>query len=945
MLKYNSGGKGMKKIGYFFLMIVVLTSFIFAGTSGKITGTITDEKTNEPLSGANVYLEGTTMGGITDANGYYVMLNIPVGMYNLKVTYIGYTPVTVQEVKVSIDLTTKIDLKLLPKVLQSKDEIIVIAERPLLKKDEFTSRHNVTAEEMEAQPVDDFTQIAQNQAGVVGSHFRGGRAGEVLVVIDGIPVRDPAGEYSGGLGGFTGNVPDGSIQEMEVILGGFGAEYGNVQSGIINLAMKEGGQKFSGKFKMISTNFSEGINDALMGKPDSGWYDLHYQHYLKNIYQLNLSGPIPLIPATFSFSTELTDKDQGYFINEQSENRSFQGKITYKISPKIKFAIGGLYSYSEWDQFYFPASKYGPGKKYQYDHYEYMDDTTWVKYFYVNDPFDTSKYTQGSFIDSSGEYYTFINDSTTDTTKYSNIQEYYVGGMQDYLWNREQESRNLYAIWTHSLSSKTFYEIRYQNAYSNYHYATPDVEDRDGDGDREEDLVWDINKDGPHPIYREREDNYWWLRGDDPGYRDQTSLSHTFKGDLTSQVSENHLIKTGFELGIHKTDVENISWTLNLSSVRKDIWEQSVIDFGVYAQDKMEFKGLIALIGLRYDYFNPNGFNDPIYFPADYEYPYSSVDSTGLAILTNPQEATVKAQISPRIAISHPLTDKVVLYFTYGHFFQRPDNYYLFRNNGFQSLTKVGNYIGNPDLEPEKTVSYTVGIEHLFTKNIKGSVTGYYKDVTNLMNWYKYIGRSIQNTELNVYTNADYGNIKGLELSLKKRLEKFIGASVNYTYSVAKGRSSGPTGGSGTFTSAKTMNILSYDQTHTVNANVTLMVPKEYNVLIRNWRANFQIEYGSGLPYTSYGAETVNDQRLPYTFNTDMRLNRRFEISKFKVNAFFDIFNLFDRQNVDWIGSSQYYGKEGDASIVRQELSGEYVRNPQTYSSERQFRFGISTEF
>jgi len=76
-----------------------------------------------------------------------------------------------------------------------------------------------------------------------------------------------------------------------------------------------------------------------------------------------------------------------------------------------------------------------------------------------------------------------------------------------------------------------------------------------------------------------------------------------------------------------------------------------------------------------------------------------------------------------------------------------------------------------------------------------------------------------------------------------------------------------------------------------------------------------------------------------------MRLNRRFEISKFKVNAFFDIFNLFDRQNVDWIGSSQYYGKEGDASIVRQELSGEYVRNPQTYSSERQFRFGISTEF
>ncbi len=932
----------MRKIGYFFLMIVVLSSFLFAGTAGKITGTITDEKTDIPLSGANIYLEGTSIGGITDESGYYVMLNVPVGIYNIKISYIGYTPVTVQEAKVSIDLTTRVDMKLSSKVLQSKDEIVVIAKRPLLKKDEFTSRHNVTAEEMEVQPVDDFTQVAKNQAGVVGSHFRGGRSGEVLVVIDGIPVRDPAGAYSGDMGGFTGSVPDGSIQEMEVTLGGFGAEYGNVQSGIINLAMKEGSKKFSGKLKMISTNFGEGINDALMGKPDSGWYDLHYQHYLKNIYQLNLSGPIPFLPATFAFSTELTDKKQGYFINQSSDNKSFQGKVTFKVSDNMKFAIGGLYSYSEWDQFYFPASKYGPGEEYNSDYYEYLDDTTLVKYFYVDNP---SEYTQGSFIDSSGELYSFPNDSTIDTSKYSNVQKYYVGGMQDYLWDREQESRNIYAIWTHSLSPKTFYEIRYQNAYSHYHYATRDINDRDGDGDVDEYLMWDITKDGPHPESRERQDNYWWLKGDDPGYRDQSSLSHTFKGDLTSQFSENHLMKTGFELGIHNTDVENVSWTQNLTSIRKDIWEQSVIDFGVYAQDKMEFEGLVALIGFRYDYFNPNGFDDPIYYPSNYEEPYSSVDSIGSGILTDPKEAKAKGQISPRIAISHPLTDRDVLFFSYGHFFQRPDNYYLFRNNGFQSLTKAGNYIGNPDLEPEKTVSYTVGIEHLFTDNIKGSVTGYYKDVTNLMNWKKYVARSIQDKELNVYTNADYGNIKGLEVSLKKRLEKFIGASVNYTFSVAKGRSSGASGGSGAFTSTKTMNILDYDQTHTINANVTLMVPKGYNVVLRNWRANFQIEYGSGLPYSSFGTENINDKRLPYTTNTDMRLNRRFDISNFKVNVFFDVFNVFNKQNIDWIGSTQYYEKEDEASIVHKEKTGEYIYNPQTYSDERQFRFGISTEF
>lgn len=939
----------MKRIGYIFLLIMILVSFIFAGTSGKITGTIIDQKSGKPLSGANVYLEGTSIGGITDVNGYYVMLNVPVGEYDLKVTYIGYNSVTVKEVKASIDLTTKIDVVLSVKVLESED-VIVIAERPLLKKDEFTSRHNVTAEEMEIQPVDDFTQIAKNQAGVVGSHFRGGRSGEVLVVIDGIPMRDPAGEYSGDLGGFTGSVPDGSIQEMEVTLGGFGAEYGNVQSGVINLAMKEGQQKLSGKLKMISTNFGDGINDAIMGKPDSGWYDLHYQHYLKNIYSLNLSGSIPFLPANFSFSTEFTDKDQGYFINQQSENKSFQGKITFKVSDKIKFAVGGLYSSSEWDQFYFPASKYGPGEEYQYDYYDNRDgltagDTMLVRYFYVDDPWDTTKYTQGGIIDSIGDFYTYPTDSTTDTSQFHKVQTYYVGGMQDYLWDRKKESRNLYAIWTHSLSSKTFYELRYNNSYSHYHYATPDVEDRDHDGDRTEDLlIWGDTGDGPHPEYRDRENNYWWIDGDDPGYRDQVSITHTIKGDLTSQVNKNHLVKTGIELELHETDVENISWGSN--RLRKDIWKKSVTDLGIYAQDKMEFKGLIALIGLRYDYFNPNGFDDPAYYPADYEYPYSSIDSLGLPIFTNPQKATSKAQLSPRIAISHPLTDRDVLYFTYGHFFQRPDNYYLFRNAGFQSLTKVGNYIGNPDLEPEKTVNYTVGIEHLFTENIKFSVTGYYKDVTNLMNYQKYIGKSIQNTEMNIYTNADYGNIKGLELSLKKRLKKYWGASINYTYSVAKGRSSGPWGGSGTFTSAKIMNILSYDQTHTANANITLMMPKEYSSLVRNWRANFQIKYGSGLPYTSPESRVINNKRMPYTFNTDLRINRRFELSKIKLNAFLDVFNLFNRQNIDWIGSAQYYELENDASIIRLDaFEGTYVRNPQTYSRERQFRFGISAEF
>ena len=107
-----------------------------------------------------------------------------------------------------------------------------------------------------------------------------------------------------------------------------------------------------------------------------------------------------------------------------------------------------------------------------------------------------------------------------------------------------------YLIWNHTLDSKSYYEVRLNNFYSNYHYATPDVEDRDGDGDRDEDLEWNVDVPGPHPIYREREENYWWVLGDDPGYRDQNSWTHSLKADYVNQFNANNLLKAGI-LGIN----------------------------------------------------------------------------------------------------------------------------------------------------------------------------------------------------------------------------------------------------------------------------------------------------------------------------------------------------------------------------------------------------------
>ncbi|MDD5764638.1 MAG: TonB-dependent receptor [Candidatus Marinimicrobia bacterium] len=935
---------------YLLLVSLTLTMAmgVFAGTSGKITGIVKDAASGKPLPGVNIVLEGTTMGVASDNEGFYTILNVPVGTYDLKAMMIGYTPVITKNVVVSIDLTTKQDFSMQSTVLEAGESVIVTAERPLMRKDEFTSRHTVTAEEMTGQPIDNFQQIAQNQAGTVGSHFRGGRVGEVLVVIDGLPVKDPAGEYSGNMGGFTADVPEAAIQEMEVTLGGFSAEYGNVQSGVLNLALKEGSQKLSGKARFMSTNFGSGLNDLLMGERGD-WLGVTYLHKLENNYQFSLNGPLFTKKANFSASAEITDRNQGNFINEQYNNQSYQGKVTIKPTSKTKLSIGGLYSKKDWDEFYLPASKYGPGEDYQANEYWCEQSTgsdTALHYIYVNDPQKYWSQNGQSTIDT-------LVLQEGDTTHFT--KTYYVGSMQDYLWNYHQNSRNLYLVWTQSLSSRTYYELRWQSYYSNYHYATQDVDDRDGDNNTEEDLVWDDTKDGPHPIYRDQENNYWWIVGDDPGYRDQKSWTNTIKGDFVSQATYNHLIKAGFEFDYSRMSVENISWTLGYGTFREDIWDKNTIDFGLYAQDKIEFQGIIALIGLRFDYFDPNGGGDGVNYPADYNNPYSELDTSGLPILINPKKPSAKSQFSPRIAISHPITERDVIHFSYGHYFQRPDAYYLYRNMYFQALTKVGNYVGNPNIDPEKTVAYEIGVEHLFSDDIKGSITGYYKDVTNLMNWYKYIGENLQGIEINVYGNADYGNMKGLEFALTKRIGKFWGGSLNYTFSVAKGRSSTSSSGAGAFSDSRRLNYLSFDQTHTLNANLTLCTPKDeifglrfYNYKpFTNWHANFQFKYGSGLPYSSYGTGKVNDKRLPATFNTDLRLSKQVAVAGADVNVFLDVFNLFNRLNVDWIGSSMYYGQTGDPTIVLDEtlVGGGLVYNPQAYSDRRQYRFGVEVQF
>jgi hypothetical protein len=234
----------MKRILLILLSLFLVTNItLLSGTKGKVAGRLTDAISGEPLPFVNVMIMGTNLGAASDIDGYYSILNITPGVYTVKASAIGYNSVSIQEVKVSIDLTTTIDFQLTETSVELEGEIVVVATRELIRKD-LTSSTSIVGDDVISQlPVTDIGDVLQLQAGVVISggniHIRGGRSNQVAYQIDGVPVTDV---YDGST---LVNVNQNAVQELQVISGAFNAEYGQAQSGVVNIVTKDGNNDFN----------------------------------------------------------------------------------------------------------------------------------------------------------------------------------------------------------------------------------------------------------------------------------------------------------------------------------------------------------------------------------------------------------------------------------------------------------------------------------------------------------------------------------------------------------------------------------------------------------------------------------------------------------------------------------------------------------------------------
>ncbi len=906
--------------------VVIWAALVGSGlaqTTGKIAGTVKDAETGEPLPGAQVMVtakwEGDRpvklsriLGAAAGEDGRFFILNVPPGRYTIQVQMIGYQTLVLKKARVHVNRTLEIHARLKPSVIQGK-AVVVTAEEIQLRKDQTSSVRNVSADKISKLPVESIGQVVALQPGVVVGHFRGGRSGEVSYLIDGIDVTESFSHS-----GRTVDVSPEAVQEVEVITGTFNAEYGRAMSGVVNIVTKEGGERFNFTGLINYGNYLTPHKDIFIGLKD---LDIRTKDY-----RFTFSGPL------FGGIT--------FFANLRYQDNLGHLNGIYRFRPDD-------YSDFHGDSTQWISEHHGTGE---------IVPMSWGKDLNV---FSNLTYRLSGRLKLS--LLTTINRG--EGQGYDHFFKYNPYGRA----TAHSHSSMLAFLVNHVLSNRMFYELKlsYTDAYNgNYVYKNP---------------------------YDRRYVSDQYFRSYGPGFATGGQQKHhverflkdaNAKFDLTWQVTQSHNIKTGFQYTNH--NVRNESFVIRNkyygtgldvvmvydstrqkiifpyyepvvmpdSSIYTDMYSVQPWELSAYIQDKMEFDRMVVNLGVRLDYFDPN-----TTYPSQWRNPANQLRfPNNPEKMSRPLRADPKYQISPRLGVSYQLGKTALLHFAYGHFFQMPPLYAMYQNHShFVPPSDFSTVMGNPQVHAQKTVQYEVGLWQKLADNMDLEVTVYYRDIYDLLS--AKVITTYNQIRYGLYSNKDYGNVRGLELRYNLNLRQ-VYVSANYTFQYTRGNADSPTF---TFSRAgarmdpvNRMIPMSWDQRHTLNVSVGYHRPR--------YGATIMLLYNSGTPYTwsplpespltqmnlfpnnDYKPSTVRVDftgtwRLGKVFGADARLKLL-------------VYNLLDRLNEVSVYSST--GRAYTALVRETDIKNhksnfndfwDRIHNPAMFSAPRLVKLGLEVAF
>lgn len=1034
--------KPRKLFAIVLLVLASVTVLVYSGTTGKITGQISDATTGEPLISANVVIRGTTMGAATDFEGNYVILNVPPGVYTLSISSVGYQPVQYSNVQVNIDLTTTIDVKLQPTVINIGEQIIT-AERSLVIKDMTSSLATMTADQIRTLPVQAVQQVLRLNAGIIEDggrlSIRGGRTGEVAYWVDGISATDL---YDGRVGVAVEN---SAVQELQVISGTFNAEYGQAMSGIVNIITKEGGEKYTGQIKLyagdyVSNRAEYNLYKKLVTEEDRSRPLQSGTGYLTKIVssevdkpladfnpiyngEFSLSGPLPLIGSSITFfANGRYFYDEGYYYGRNwfrptgvrgdssrvalnpNENMTLLGKLTFQATGTMKLGYNVYWNSNKRERNYFRTNSVD----YQFN----VTGSANFNQFNVHD----YKYNPYGIPQFRGEGLTHtvtLNHVLSPSTFYELRASRYTSKSKQFVFeNPTQKVRYLVRVEPNpSANPPVAEEIFDPTTTAGKQRLQEIISDTRG-------ITWSyiVDPNGPDGYTDPQTTSAqatasFVTNGMDRTRTERSSAYWVGKFDMTSQINKTHQLKFGSEVRLHELELHSYQLEARrennvivrpyepaipeVGSIYRHDYYREPREASLYIQDKIEFNDIILNVGLRYDYFDANANiptdpTDPNIYgrgpdagPFKEINKYKDLNGNGIIddserVITNeytPSErrkfmqkkVDPKTALSPRLGISFPITDRGVIHFSYGHFFQIPEFQYLYANPDFKVSSGSGTSLfGNPDLKPQKTVQYEIGLQQQLTDMIGVDVTLFYRDIRDWVGTSRRIQTAKDDVSYSQFVNKDYENVRGVTLKLEKRYSNNFSFRADYTFQVAEGTYSNPTDEWNAVLAqrAPVLQLLpvNWDQRHTVNAQFV------YNLF--DWSFSVIGRYWAGRPYTpafsqddplfvagvSISRFQTNSERRSDQKSIDLTVNKSFKLfSDFTLEVFVNVYNVLDQKDATAVyadtGSPDYTtnNTQNPNKVPydpnRVTTVEDFVLQPSWYTAPRQIQAGITLGF
>lgn len=927
---------------YKILILVLFACSFTLAQNGRVSGKVVDQQTGEPLIGANIIIVGTSLGAASDVNGEFLITNVTAGEYSIKASYIGYQDITISNVKVTSGLTTALNFEL-PSTGFSTSEVVIVSKRPLIEKNSTNAVRIIGSEDMDKLGIRTLNAIVAIQPGVVqqnGKTFiRGSRPDETGYTVEGADVKNILNRNGGSLVSVTAD----ALQEVLVQAGGYTAEFGNANAGIVSSEFKTGTNQYHFSVRAETDNFGNYPGDKFLGAYSYGYSD----------YVLTLSGPV------------FTDKLKVFLSGENAfsrdEARFFYGNPTAfsdgSLLDTTKVYDTGFYGGSTSDYQYLTWNAANiPGN---FDNRYTVNGTV----LFDNNPFIlrlAGAYTWNKYAASQNDIIDLFN---TDRITQTNLSTLLLNLKGTYLLGSNSFVEGSFGIFDYR--AKT-YDPYFKDNFLNYSDSLAAAQ-----------YGWQYSNyvTGPNSY------DFYGFPFDRPG----TNLSGYTKDHnnyinatlaYTGQV-EKHAIKVGGSLqrwtirrwqngspSNFLSTVRNnpdaardslatlISTTLfsNFNNYGYDVFGNETDEDGLFApkhplfasgyvMDRIEINDLVINAGLRYDYIDMDSWawEDPTLPIIDRQY-HTIPDSAY-------RKGDTFSYLSPRLGFAFPVTDNTVFHLQYGKFVQSPSLDVAYRGAYVAAQQIQGaNLFTNPiayNPNPIRTTQYEVGFSHQFTDFAAFDLTLFYKDIKGQLQYTVVTtAPGAIRSKYNVYSNQDFSTTKGVELSLKIRRTERVSGAINYTYSSAEGTNSLSNSGIGSTEvngNVPTVLIpLDYNQTHRGSVFLDYRFDKgDGGPILEQLGLNVLLTFNSGHPFT-YSQNTglgqssawtggltsigtgdtrarrpigpINSATTPWVYNIDIRLDKTVNIMNFDVNIYVIVKNLLNTKNV-----INVYDKTGNA--------------------------------